>query len=139
MRCVDSPSLVVRLGPFEVSTESSEVAAFRAALGPGAVGAAPEVPLTYPIRWLASAAIQSELRKVAGDEAVLLVHEAQSFSYRTRLETNQTYSLDLTLRRESGREERAILRAVIRDAAGAGVAEVETVLRLVRPPAGDEP
>jgi hypothetical protein len=126
---VQSASLVVRLGPFAVDTDSAEVAAFGAALGDTNPGRG--VPLTFPIRWLASPEIQSELRRVASDGGVLLVHESQSFSYVARLESDRVYRLDLILRRESTGQERAVLQALVSDGAGSAVAEIETVLRLV--------
>lgn len=125
------PPLVVRLPPFDVQTERGDVAAFRAALGqePGE-----GVPLTFPIRWLASPEVQDRLRGVAGDQHVLLVHESQSFAYERLPEAGRTYRLFVTLRRESGRAERAVVHGRIVDPQGAAVGEVETVLRLVEPP-----
>lgn len=112
-----------------MDTHSADVAAFRAALGDAHPGT--DVPLTFPIRWLASPEIQFELRRVAGDQGVLLVHETQSFSYAAPLQSDRRYRLDLTLRRESTDQDRAVLQAVVRDEAGSPLAEIETVLRLV--------
>jgi hypothetical protein len=89
------------LGRFPIIADASRVAQFRAALAlPLPQQPTPEndVPLTFPICWLAQAAIKDAISRRLptreGDHLVL-VHTEQSFHYRAELRIGGSYWLTL--------------------------------------------
>lgn len=114
----------VTLGPFAVSAEAAEVAAFRRA----ARIEADTLPFTWPIRWLARPEIRAALVDLMPD-GVVPFHESQTFDYAAPLQAGAAYALEVAARHESGPPERIVVEGrVVED--GATVATIETVLRL---------
>ncbi|HEX2556668.1 MAG TPA: hypothetical protein VHL98_23480 [Microvirga sp.] len=102
----------------EVATARADVAAFADALGLVEPGEIPDdVPLTYPIRWLADGAVRDWLVGVLGGEG-LPVHEMQDFTYFAPLALDRTYALDVTCDVQEGDPPRVTIAAEIRDGDG---------------------
>ena len=114
------------LGTFPVAATHAEVAAFRAATGlePG-----DGVPAAFPIRWLAAPELRDALLALAPGDDLVPVHESQLFEYFGPLIANERYAMELVVGREAS-PERLVLAGTIRDAAGAPLVHVETILRL---------
>lgn len=119
------------LGPFELSAPAAEAEAFRAATD------APELdgllPLTFPMRWLASPAILDALIAAVDGEDLVFVHESQAFDYIERLRVDVPYVMALNVRR-TAEPDRLVADGVIATPPGSIVARFETVLRLIKAP-----
>ena len=82
------------LGVFQVRVEPGELAAFRASIGDDGEG----VPLTYPMRWLASEGVRAALHRALADGGQgALVHLGQGFSIHQPLQCGTDYALELAL------------------------------------------
>jgi hypothetical protein len=101
---------VTSLGPFHVTIDPDEVAAFSAALGLPSGHAA--VPLIYPIRMLADRQVVSAI-KAAAPDGVALIHQGQSFLCHLPLLVNHAYRLDLRLERSEGHRPRLVIIGTI--------------------------
>ena len=117
----------LEIGVFPVRGTSADADVFRHATGLPSGGAM--LPLSFPMRWLATRDIRVALAALVGHDEVVLVHESQSFAYAHPLRVDQPYDLRLIVRREHA-PERLILDGTITDADGADCAQVETILRL---------
>jgi hypothetical protein len=120
---------VTTAGPFQVTINSDEVAAFCAAVGfpPGHTG----VPLIYPIRMLADRQVVSAIEAAAYD-AVALLHQAQSFTCHLPLVVNHTYRLDLRLERSEGRRPRLLVSGTITAPDNRLIQEFKTTLVMLQ-------
>jgi hypothetical protein len=119
-----------RLGPLKVSAARKDIEAFCRETGWPFAEAETRVPHTFPMRWLASpefrAAIEKKLRVTGG----IAIHEAQTFTYEQRLETEHDYMLNAELESQKN-PDRLILRASIVNSANEPLLQLETILRLV--------
>ncbi len=120
----------LELGQFPVRGTAGEVEAFRRATGAAADGS--NLPLSFPMRWLASAEIRGALAALVGHGEIVLVHEGQSFAYERPLQVGQVYVLTLVVRREHA-PDRLILDGSLADGDGS-CGTLETILRLVAAP-----
>ena len=119
------------LGPFEVCATAAAIAAYRAATVPAATG--PAVPLALTLRWLTMPAVRTALADLlAADE--VMVHEAQKFGCAMPLQPDVTYLMRLHVVRTSD-PARVTANASVTTRDGVPVLDIETVLRLVTPPA----
>ncbi len=114
------------LGAFAVRAEPAEVAAFRAATGlpPGDM-----VPVTFPMRWLASPEVRDGLLAMASEPDLVPVHESQLFDYIAPLVTGDRYEMNLDARRETT-PDRLVLTGTITAEDGTIHVRLETILRL---------
>ncbi|HXK54815.1 MAG TPA: hypothetical protein PK405_09025 [Hyphomicrobiales bacterium] len=114
-----------RIGSFDVVAGAERVARFRAALALGGAGGAGrgEVPVTFPICWLAEPAVKSALLVALGGGGKVPVHLDQEMEYFAPLRIGQPYAMDVGL---AGPDARGVarVRADLRDGAGARVASV---------------
>ena len=113
------------LGAFQVAATQGEVAAFRSAtrcLGEG-------VPLTFPMRWLASPELRRALLAMVPEPDLIPVHESQTFEYVQPLTVDQAYVLTLSAGRESA-PDRLVVAGVVASGTGEMVVRLETILRL---------
>lgn len=119
----------MRLDPFTVRTDRSEVEAFARATGWR--GAVETVPFTFPFRWLTGPIPRAAINRLLGSEtAILPVHEGQTFERIRDWQMDRDYRLTLDLRRENA-PDRLTLRASIATREGDPCGTLETVLRLV--------
>lgn len=118
----------IALGGFGVEASPDEIAAFRAATGLPAQGET--LPLTFPIRWMASPAVRDAVATLAPESDLILVHESQTFDYATALRVGEPYTLTLTGRRVTT-PDRLIVDGTVAAADGSICARLETILRLV--------
>ena len=114
------------LGPFAVSAEAADVAAFRRS---ARLQADDAVPFTWPIRWLARPEIRAALLAFA-PEGFVPFHESQTFDYVAPLEIDVGYRLEIAARREHGPPDRLVVDGRVTTEGGAAMATIETVLRL---------
>ncbi len=123
----------IRLGPIAVRTAPADVAAFAQALGD--LTTFGSVPLTFPIRWLSSPEVRGRVLRWLGTVEGKIVHLSQSFDFLRPLELDCDYSLETTASRNPAMADEMILRSIVRDAAGATVVLLDTILRtlVVRP------
>lgn len=91
---------------------------------------AARVPLSYPAVWLTDPELFSVVRDLCEALGVVPVHESQSFAYEAPLVAGESYDVSVTMRREET-PPRLTLDAVVASTAGAPVARIETMLRLV--------
>ena len=120
----------LHLGPFDVCAESAALAAYRAAT---AAGPSEGVPLAFTLRWLTAPAVRMALADLVAAGEVM-VHEAQKFSLTAPLAADTPYALTLRVERTET-PARLIAAAAVTTAAGMPVLDIDTVLRLVAPPA----
>lgn len=120
----------LELGQFPVRGTVEEAEAFRRATGAADGGS--ELPLSFPMRWLATAEIRGALAALVGHGEIVLVHEGQSFTYERPLQVGRAYLLTLAVRREHA-PDRLILDGSLADADGS-CGTLETTLRLVAAP-----
>jgi acyl dehydratase len=118
---------LIELGPINVRTDASHVAAFAQALGfPDTFKS---VPLTFPIRWLSLPNVRGEaLRRLKYDQTTI-VHWFQSFEFLRPLERDRDYSLEIAVRRNPSEPSDISLRNVIQDSAGNPLVRLDTGLR----------
>ena len=120
----------LHLGPFDVCADSAALAAYRAAT---AAGPSAGVPLAFTLRWLTAPAVRAALADfVAAGE--VMVHEAQKFSLTAPLAADTPYAMTLRVERTAA-PARLTAAATVTTSAGASVLDIDTVLRLVTPPA----
>lgn len=94
--------LGVHVGRFPVCAMRPQIAAFRKALGVTESASSPEVPLTYPVRWLAQPEVSDAILQTLGEKAGLplagvLVHLEQKFAFLAPLRAEAPYLMDLYL------------------------------------------
>lgn len=101
---VAAPSAGDWIGPFAVNASAPEVAAFRQALG--LLGAGPEVPLTFPMRWLAAPEVRAAILQRLGASAdaalgdgPVLVHLEQEFHSVAPLRVGGDYAMAVAVDR----------------------------------------
>lgn len=92
----------IHVGRFPVSAMRAQIAAFRTALGVLEGVSSPEVPLTYPVRWLALPEVRAAIRQSLGAQAGIpfagvLVHLEQKFAFLVPLRADAAYLMDLYL------------------------------------------
>ena len=118
---------LIGLGPINVRTDASQVAAFAQALGfPDTFKS---VPLTFPIRWLSLPNVRGEaLRRLKCDQT-RIVHWFQSFDFLHPLERDRDYSLEIAARHTSSKPGDISLQSVIHDSAGNPLVRLNTGLR----------
>ena len=121
------PGEATILGPFAVMARPQEVAAFRAATG--LVDAGDRLPLTFPMRWMASPDVRAALRSLLSEGDLVPVHEGQGFDYAMPLFVGTAYTLRLEARRETA-PDRLIVGGTIATEDGLIHAKLETILRL---------
>ena len=123
----------VRVGPFRVRAERSEIAAFARALSTNGGGAdrSGGVSFTFPIRWLGLPAVREAIIQSVGGPGGLLVHESQSFDYARPLEAERDYALDIDIRRDPAPPHRIVIDAAVRDLSGTLIVKFVSVLRAV--------
>lgn len=90
------------VGRFPVSATRPQIAAFRKALGVAESVTDPEVPLTYPVRWLAQPEVRAAILQTLGEKAGMpfawvLVHLEQKFAFLAPLRADAAYLMDLYL------------------------------------------
>jgi hypothetical protein len=90
---------------------------------------ADQVPLIFPIRWLALERIRATLAALA--DPGLLVHETQSFDYARALRAGEEYALDVTITADATDPSRITLHGTAADAGGKIVATLEAGLRVL--------
>ena len=115
------------LGDFAVGVDADEVAAFRKATG---VAEGIGVPLTFPMRWMADPDVRGALAGLTPTPDVVLVHEAQSFTYEQPLSVGESYTLRIVARREV-EPDRLVLDASVMASGAVVRARLETTLRLI--------
>ena len=120
----------LELGQFPVRGTAGEAEAFCQATGVASGGS--DLPLSFPMRWLATAEIRGALAALVGHGEVVLVHEGQSFTYERPLQVGQPYVLTLVVRREHA-PDRLILEGTLTDG-DRPCGALETTLRLVAAP-----
>ena len=116
------------MSAFAVAATQAEVEAFRAATGCPQAGDI--LPLTFPMRWLASPDVRRALLDAVPEPGLMPVHEGQAFDYEQPLRIGEPYRLRLSTRCEA-EPPRLVADAVIEDADGAVHAKLEMILRLV--------
>lgn len=92
----------IHVGRFPVSALRPQITAFRRALGVAESAASPEVPLTYPVRWLAQPEVRGAILHALGETegmpfAGVLVHLEQKFAFLVPLKAEAPYRMDLYL------------------------------------------
>ncbi len=117
----------VRLPQIKVRIEPQDVAEFRRATsGPYRHV---EVPLTFPVRWLALPAVRNLIIRSVGS-GFIPIHEAQDFAYERALEIGADYILGVEARRTPA-PPGLTLRMSIATPQGEICARLETVIRIV--------
>lgn len=120
------PDAPATLGPFRLRVDPDRAAAFAREIGAdGAVA-----PLSYPALWLTDPALFAPVRDICAALDVVPVHESQSFAYEAPLVAGESYDVSVVMRREAT-PPRLVIDAAIATPAGAPVARIETMLRLV--------
>lgn len=114
------------LGPFRLTVEAERARAYARETG----GDGASVPLAYPSVWLTGPRFAGVVRDLCAALDVVPVHESQSFAYEAALVAGESYDVTVTTRREET-PPRLVLDAVVATPAGAPVARIETMLRLV--------
>jgi hypothetical protein len=117
----------VRLPPIEVRIEPRDVGAFCRATGSPRLH--PEVPLTFPARWLALPAVRDLIVRSIGS-GFIPIHEAQTFAYERVLQIDAAYIFTVEARRAPA-PPRLNLRMSIATPQGEICTRLETVLRIV--------
>lgn len=85
------------IGAFAVATDQGEVAAFAAALG---LADPAEVPLTFPMRWLASPEVRGAILCALGPEGPaggVLVHLEQRIRVLEPLQRDESHELQVSI------------------------------------------
>ena len=101
---------------FQVCVDPDEVAAFRAALG-FAAGERPDVPPTFPVRFLAAPAARGALDAfLATSPGRVPIHLAQTIDYRRPLRPGETLTCCVDVGTDPKVAERASLVLRLRDA-----------------------
>jgi hypothetical protein len=118
------------LGPFRVDVDADRAAAYRRETGCRDLGVDAFAPIAYPAVWLSSPEIYAAISLVCDSCDSVPVHEAQSFSYKSRLRQGETYELRVKMRRDDN-PPRLILDASVKSLSGEDCARIETMLRLV--------
>lgn len=119
------------LGSFPVQAHESEVAAFRLAAG---LDAADDtvLPLTYPMRWLASPPVRAALLALVEEADVVPFHEAQTFAYDRSLHVAERYHLVLAARRERDPDRLVVDGTILgNETAGAPAAVEHATLEMI--------
>ena len=117
-----------RLEKLRLRLDHADAAALAAALQIGPAHA-DQVPLIFPVRWLALAKIRQALATLAGSG--LLVHETQSFDYTRALRAGEEYALEVTITADAADPSRVTLHGTAADTAGKIVATLEAGLRVL--------
>jgi acyl dehydratase len=119
--------------PIAVRATPSEVAEFRLALreDPPSPADPQAVPFTFPVRWLAVAAVRSHLAAASEGRGVWLMR--QEFDYRERLRAGRDYVLEIRLSGPADAQPTIELAGGIRDEQDRPVATVRSTLRIVDP------
>ena len=115
------------LGSFVVTATPQEAAAFCAATGLAADGR--RLPLTFPMRWMASPDVRAALLSLVPERDLVPFHEGQVFAYTAPLFVDTPYALRLEARRETA-PDRLIATVAIAADDGTICATLETILRL---------
>ena len=118
---------VTPLGAFAVAASAEEADAFRGATGLPLGGSS--LPLTFPMRWLATQAVRDSLTGLVSEPEIVLVHESQSFDYEAPLQVGTLYTLSLKGRRKTDPDQ-LVVDGTIADPNGITLARIETILRL---------
>jgi hypothetical protein len=116
----------LRLGPFPVRTERTQIEAYRSATRT----TGEEVPTAFPICWLGQPQIRGAVAQACRER--LPLHEGQTFEYVRPLEQHADYRLSLTLSEEAD-PARLVLKSECRSPGGELCLRMETLLRLVAP------
>ena len=116
------------LGTFAVIGTAEEAKAYRAATG---MAAEPSyvLPLTFPMRWLATTEVRAAIATLVPQPDLVLVHESQTFDYVSPLRAGERYAMTLTARRKTDPDQ-LIVDGVIASLEGKHAATLETILRL---------
>lgn len=120
------PDAEKALGPYRLRVDADRAAAYAREIGADDAS----VPLSYPALWLTDPTLFTVVRELCETLDVVPVHESQSFAYETPLVSGETYDVCVTMRREAT-PPRLTLAATVATLAGAPVAKIETMLRLV--------
>jgi acyl dehydratase len=114
---------VLPIEVIEVRADKAEAAEFAAALG---LRVAPDsVPLTFPIRWLASPALRKAVQQSIGSSC--LVHASQSFLYDTPLTPGRNYQLRIVIRGNAS-SRRSVVHGTVYDESDRVVLTLESAL-----------
>ena len=118
----------MRLETVRLRIDHADAASLAAALqaGPARID---QVPLIFPVRWLALTGIRAALAAHAGSG--LLVHETQSFDYARALRAGEEYTLEITITADAADPSRIRLHGTAADAGGKNVATLEAGLRVL--------
>jgi hypothetical protein len=117
----------IRLPPVKVRIEPQDVAAFlRETASPQRHV---QVPLTFPVRWLALPAVHDLIMRSIGS-GFIPIHEAQNFAYERALQIEADYILGVEACRTPA-PPCLTLRMSIATAEGDICARLETVMRIV--------
>ena len=116
----------LRLGPFPVRTERTQIEAYRGATRTSGQ----EVPTAFPICWLGQPQIRAAVEDACRER--LPLHEGQTFEYVRPLRQDADYRLWLTLSEEAD-PPRLVLKSECQNPAEELCLRMETVLRLVAP------
>lgn len=125
----NAPAGPVRVGPLTVRAEAAEAQDF--CRQTGAPASSPRLPFTFPVRWLAHAAIRAAAASLVAGDAWVPIHESQSFDYSRSLMVDTDYQMWVEIRRES-EPARLVLQAEI------GASDIflrtEMILRIIPAP-----
>ncbi len=85
------------LGRFQVTTDRAALGAYREATG--YQGGNDDVPVTFPVTWLAApelAGILAKLYETVGSDSMLVLQTGQQFVYARPLRPDSRYLLDMS-------------------------------------------
>lgn len=127
------------VGRFQVTADTADIAAFRAAAALPLAGEVREeeaVPATYPFRWIGIPEIRAALRRIEGVDGGYPIHMGQTISYLAPVTPGASYGLDVRWRAHRARADRRMtleIFATALDGAGAAIVNMQSLILIVPP------